>query len=30
MISKVTPKQYETLPVAKGFNVKVDKNLYTG
>ena len=32
MVSKVqgTGKQYETLPVANGFNVKVDKNLYTG
>ena len=30
MISKVAQKQYETVPVANGFNVKVDKNLYTG
>ena len=30
MISKIAPKQYETIPIANGFNVKVDKKLYTG
>ena len=30
MVSKIAPKQYVSVPIENGFNVKLDKTLYNG